>query len=833
MSDKFKSMKKLCSFRLNAPSQVSACQVLDIRLPVSALLVLAASLMLPLGGHAENASTTNRNSTSVGNNQTQNAPQSFDEGLPTDLSKLTENLTVKSMPTRSDTSLPIMDVDGTPFVELVKPWSVQWHFDPLDFVEGITYEVHARIRAPKELCGKQGKINISLHSPGPKDPKVHSTGVLVDLATLEPDQWIDVRVGEIPLAECVGYFYLDLLPGELLTSAGQKPNVGSFTARPVITLENREKITEAKRRYDSELREVTEPLLRSTTAAAHRFFFGAYLGNIHFEAPHYGLSPSEYLKIVLREMRKNGFDQLCEPNVGDVAVLDDLLSVASEEGLVVHAGMIPHPAFFVSGASRKVLEELDWNAMKESVKKLADVGRRHPSMLAYHLSDEFTSPQAMTIFKTMRLLQEADPTNPSVPTGIPTMTRFDGNLPIVLKTMNYPFMNKQSVGVPELAEYMDGLRRRTFNGGPTWGHFQVFKDLKGTLWRMPTPQEVEAQLFAALATRCLGVNHYAFYGNPEWRLAELHLVDSYMLPKSDLLKKLSDLAAKVRGVGELLALSDYVEEPSSFLSFTIPTFVPPYTVDPARSPGGRTYPKAKIGVYRLPDDQGYLLVCANLDVDAGTKVIIKADEQSRPDTADWHWAEAIALQELHSDAGKLTLDLAPGAGTVLWFGPGRHWAGVKTAIETCRARFECQTLMKELSVAANYHGEKAIPETLKSALAAGVPPTPEIVVEARNALAGLRDGDGSFAMAEKTLGGLQQALSRAARKAPGVKPPTYLLKRTDFTPEHLPLLEASGLYFKALLKHWDKGLGADEVKDIAQRVNSLLARADKSIESSK
>jgi hypothetical protein len=717
-------------------------------------------------------------------------------------------------------------------------WGIQWHFDPAEFLSGVAYDVFVEYYVPKATAQKANSLVFQLYNFGQKDPEISPAGIRLERKAIKPDTWQVAKVCRSTLANQNGYVYVDMSPRELIDVNKDPVRVRRFWAVPVVESDAQKaamlsacreaKIAAGKKQQFLDNYRVTR--FRNAEQIFHYgIFFGP--GGVEVGSKWFGLSYEDYMRIVLRSARDRGFNAFTHCMTSRPDHLKSMLDLAERHDMWVIAGS-PGKPLNDRYTTRDSIEKLDWGAVRKSIKAMTDVGAGHPNLLAYYLSDESKEFMEIPLLKAIKIFEEYDPSTPALANG-PDQKY----LPISMQTLGYPYTktHAQVRGLPETSAWFDWKRQQGAFAGTFWGILQAYGNKDPKIGRrMPTPAEMEGQIFAGLAARLTGMAFYMYYQTPSWTFQEVDLVDAYMNPQPAAaltLARMSRIAGELRGVGELLARGDYLENWQDRVKVEIPEFETYYEARGTR----QTHPQAKVGLYRLPDYLGYAAVFVNQQVDHDLKLPVQIAPVAGKKTP-LMVADLLKLEELGpatDESGKpksLQLQFTPGAGKVLWFGDAKQWQAVRDEILLTRALWNCRQLQEEVRVASHYLPPEQLPNlsfVTDIAFGVGRTETPGATLSARykaakNAFDAICAADNAYSRATNELKRMREALGKAEAAMPFEKA-NYRTKFEEFSPRGQAMLAAGGRYLKLLLKHWDAGVSPEELAGVAAAVKEFCA----------
>ena len=717
------------------------------------------------------------------------------------------------------------------YVTMGVGWGIQWHFDSGRFSKGLEYDVFVEFMAPAELARQVRNVVFALYVFGQAEPEGDPNRVSIARGDLTPDAWQTAKVGRVRLDDKNGYFYADLHPRELIDVNGPALRVKRFWAVPAGEDEAVRAAYAAIAEEEAEKRRFLADYQAPRFPRVERLFqFGMFFGpgGLQATCAWWGMSHYDQMRVILESARRRGFNAFTHCMIRSPEGLREYVDLAERYGLWVYAGGSVRP-LDDRYATPESFARINWNHVREQLRAHAAVAAGHPRHVAYSICDEPKEWMTIPLLKALQILYEYDKETPGV---ISAGVGGSGFVPVVMAGPAYPFQRDpwQVEGLPEMVRIWDAQRRGLTEQQRQWSYLQAYDHRQGSR-RMPTPAEMEGQVFAALATRVTGLYFYMYHQMPTWSFEEINLVDSFMNPRHEpgvaaSLERLSRVAAGLRGVGELLARSEYLEEAAPVVTADIPTFE---TAWPGRETV-ETHPRAKIGLYRLEGGRGHAAVCVNLQADGETR--FAARFEAAPGGAEAgpaQVADLLALEVLEKDyrGQPLELAFAPGAGKVLWIGRAGDWPAVRDEALAERLDWNLRILRDDIAVAARYLAKDQLPDL--SFADGDLPPVTKMerLEAAQKVFGELRAADNPYGRAERTLAALRDELGAFEARIP-FDPSVDWSTPLEQQPEAArKLLEAGSRYFKLLLKHWDEGLSAEETAAAAEQVRAALGADEK------
>lgn len=256
--------------------------------------------------------------------------------------------------------------------------------------------------------------------------------------------------------------------------------------------------------------------------------------------------------------------------------------------------------------------------------------RDHPALAGYYIADEpLVKPEVVVRAELARLaLEVSDPKHPS----LLCLADVDGKYEDVLTTVNVPVLLVDSYPVVsnwsgDFSGYVEQLQRGQRNAGdrPLWIIPQVFGEAK--MWKTPTPEEVRAEVWLALAHGAKGFIHFMYQSTTsngeEWIRG---LVDMDLNPIDGRLHELKQLNADLDSLAPTL------------LSLHAAEFTPPQVSD---------------------------AVVARAFLDAkGTRYVILANTDVK-NPATFVWTGVATTDVLTGKKIRSQISLVPGGGKVM------------------------------------------------------------------------------------------------------------------------------------------------------------------------
>jgi hypothetical protein len=705
-----------------------------------------------------------------------------------------------------------------PYHTLKINWGIQWPLDGLEFLDNVVYDVFMEFYMPAAYKNENPAILVKLYSFS--DKKSEPLGFdAIKSADYAADQWHTAKIANRTLAGFNGYFYLTSSPIPDAPTMEQL-RIRKFWAVPAA--ENDKALIEVAYNAKVEAGKIEDDYKNAYSVKKYpqiekKYLFGFFGNRVPalLYNKWYGLTSEEQLKIENQAARAFGFNAASYEMIQDPEFLKTLDTVLGKYGMHLLAGSAGAP-LDNRYASPAVYKTWTIEKQREYIKKMTDAGKQCSSLIAYMLSDEPKKIQTVPLMKAVKLFEEYDPTRPAI-----VSSGFDYNS-IPMSTLFYPFRQEaQVMGVPEMAAGFDVMRTNKEGNrcdAPIWGMLQAYETNGGWL----SPEEMEGQIFAGLACRLTGQFFHIYYTGPSWSSGSHSLVDEFMLPKREataVYDRMSAIAQKLQGIGELLTEGDYIEDKSPHLKADIKKFETSYAARQAKE----LHDNVRIGLYRVSGGRGYIAILVNQNVYDKTSQVIKYTPESS--VKNPVCIDLFSFKDLKSTSPTLVFN--KGEGKVVWMGDAAVFPDVKDEILFTRALWQSRILRDKFAVVKNYMPAE-VPDMswVDSAKAQGRKGVSgaELNKKYEAALAKytlLRNGNNLYSRIENALQAKQQELSAKSQSLPKGKE-SWQTTFPQLSPGKQKFCEASGLYFKALLKHWDTGLGADEMENIAQRVNTPL-----------
>lgn len=254
----------------------------------------------------------------------------------------------------------------------------------------------------------------------------------------------------------------------------------------------------------------------------------------------------DYYSRTMKDLGDHGFNLIVPvwtPKHRRALMLDE----AHKNGIraLVHIDEINHLINMGDASDRENV----YRIMEDAVKDTKD----HPAVAGYYLIDEPTNRPdvAARIARSMRALEMVSPRHP----GFSCLL---GGYEQLLETVNYPVLliDIYPIGPNwngSFAGYIGELERgqRNAGGRPMWVILQAFG--KPNAWKIPTSEEISAQVWLALAHGAKGIVYFIYQSTTGYQGEWLQgMVDMDLKPMDDRLEGVGKINETLRKLGPVI-----------------------------------------------------------------------------------------------------------------------------------------------------------------------------------------------------------------------------------------------------------------------------------------
>lgn len=347
--------------------------------------------------------------------------------------------------------------------------------------------------------------------------------------------------------------------------------------------------------------------------------------------PNWGGFPSTvqgakaYYDRCFADLADHGFNTVTVPNCPK-SLWDTLLQAAQRHGIKVVLEITP----LASLITPEPVTEAEVYSVVKSV--YAHIGK-YESLLRYQIRDEPASSMVPNWLLVQRILAAVDPKHPAFSCFCSVEALADVTGQTIMSEAVYDIYPLGSGAQPQtLGGFVGALDafKNASKGYAQWPVLQSFA--KPNAWRYPTPEELRAMTYLALAAGAKGMFYFLYQsmpGHPE----------------------------KVEGLVDPLGRPTPMYEPTAVLADELRELAPTIMgLKPATAPC-KVEGDARLGSF-LDKSGNSVLILASVRPDAA----VTAKVTSAP---DGRWRDLLTGEEFVSAAGIMEIPLGPGCGRVL------------------------------------------------------------------------------------------------------------------------------------------------------------------------